>query len=529
MRFSTLRLPSTRVTPIGVIALVITACAPAPAETPADVEVDVIRPITLTENARMPESDRGLTDVQVESDRLVFLYTSPPERPLAVGDVVSGVKQGGYLRRITEIVSSTATRVEVLTAHAELVEFIADGHFRAQFHSRRDSSYRSEDGVGLATGSLRDGVPLLAPGVPLRGTCGTEFGLDVSPIFEADLDTDMDIDIGGGLLGLLRGRLQSARFIVDGEVEVGATVVSMGARTIECRWDLSSALAGVVPSWKWQTTFMVGPIPIVVTHTIEPGLGLALGGDAYSSTTTSTYSGRLALRAGIEYTEDAGWDAIWEPEADGTAGVTAREPGQLRLSASVMASVGYIAKLYDTVGVGLSIGPTLQGDFTVASDRCTWNAEARMGLDLNVSVPVTIPFFDTTLAAYSTRRTLAETTLVMETGVLPWCDSDGGVPMNDPCNEPSSSCESCNGRAGCGFCPATGECMSDSRRGECDSWRDSLSECIDCGGHTDCASCVGDAFCGWCASSGTCLTAPSGGGAPASCTAWNDDDVGACG
>lgn len=532
MRFSFL--PFTRLTPVGVIALFMSACTPAPADTsPSDVGVDVIRPITLTENARMPESDRGLTDVQIERDRLVFLYSSAPERALAVGDVVSGVKHGGYLRRITEIVSSTATRVEVATAPAELVEFIADGHFRARFRSGRDSSYQFDDGVGVATGELRDGVPLLVPGVPLSRSCGRDSNIDVSPIFEADLDTDMDIDIGGGLLGLLRGRLQSARFIVEGEIELGATIESSGARTIECRWDLSSSLPDAIPTWKWRTTFMVGSIPVVVTHTIEPGFGLALGGDAFSSKTTSRYSGRLALRAGIEYDQDTGWDAIWEPEANGTAGVTAREPGQLRLSASVTATVGYVAKLYDTLGVGLSIGPTLHGDFIVASDRCTWNAEARLGLDLNVSAPVTIPFFDYTLAAYSTRRTLAETTIATGSGMLPWCDGDGGVPMNDagldPCNEQGSSCEACNNRAGCGFCSTTNECMSDSRRETCDSWRDSLSECVDCSGHTDCASCVNDAFCGWCASSNTCLTAPSGGAMPASCSAWNYYDIDACG
>lgn len=531
MRPSTSRLPSSsRIVSIAALLLLVVAgCTPAPVDEPsAELDVDVIRPITLTDNARMPESDSGLMDVEIEQDRLVFLYSTPPERPLVVGDVVSGIKHGGYLRRVTEIVSSTATRVEVRTAPAELVEFIVDGHFRAQFHSRRDSSYQLEEGVGVATGALQDGVPLLIPGVDYGTLCGTEAGIDVTPIFEADLDTDIDIDIGG-LRGLLRGQLESARFIVDGELELGATIVTSGTRTLECRWDISSVLAGRVPSWKWTTAFTVGPIPIVINHAIEPGLGVSLRGDLYSGTTTSTYSGRVALRAGIQYTRDGGWDGIWEPEVEGTAGVTSRDPGQFALNASIMAAVGYTAKIYDTVGAGFSIGPTLHGDFTVGSDRCTWNAEARLGIDLNVSVPVTVPVFDITLAAYATRRTLAETTIAMGNGTLPWCGGDAGA--SDPCRDVGSTCDTCNGHAGCGFCGATSQCMSDSRRAECEAstWRDSRSECIDCARHSDCASCVGDAFCGWCASSSACLNAPSGGGAPVSCTAWNPNDLAACG
>ncbi len=74
----------------------------------------------------------------------------------------------------------------------------------------------------------------------------------------------------------------------------------------------------------------------------------------------------------------------------------------------------------------------------------------------------------------------------------------------DPC-EVHTECGACNDAIGCGFCAASGECMSDSRRATCEGdWQGSPSACVDCSALTACGACVANGFCGWCPGMG-CL------------------------
>src|SRR5689334_10125989 len=106
----------------------------APDPTPTDAgfsSVEVIRPIELTEQARQPENDPGLEDVEVFPDRLIFHLQASSTLSLEPGNVVSGVKGNGYLRKIRGVVQRTETLLEVTTDPAELVDLIADGAFKA--------------------------------------------------------------------------------------------------------------------------------------------------------------------------------------------------------------------------------------------------------------------------------------------------------------------------------------------------------------------------------------------------------------
>ncbi|MBX3247673.1 MAG: hypothetical protein KF901_10890 [Myxococcales bacterium] len=79
-----------------------------------------------------------------------------------------------------------------------------------------------------------------------------------------------------------------------------------------------------------------------------------------------------------------------------------------------------------------------------------------------------------------------------------------GVDAEDPCSA-HTDCGSCNRAVGCGFCGATGECVSDSQRATCGGdWRGSPSSCVDCAALTECGACVANGFCGWCPGMG-CL------------------------
>jgi hypothetical protein len=227
--------------------------------------------------------------------------------------------------------------------------------------------------------------------------------------------------------------------------------------------------------------------------------------------------------------------------------LTASERGTLGVSVEASGGVEYFAKLFDTAGPGIGLGPSLGGEFTVTTDLCEWNAEATGGLNADIKAKLDIPVFDHTLAEWNQSYTLLGGTIAEASGTFPWCEDsavpmdDGGMPpppvdagpggdagpgsdsgTADPCSAVGDTCQACNDTPGCGFCESTGECMSDSRMGSCPSteWRDSLSECEVCTGYGSCGACLGDAFCGWCASSGRCMTARSGGSPPEPCGDW---------
>jgi hypothetical protein len=229
---------------MSLLALVLAFAGCTPSEPaapePPETEVEILRPIELTQNALLPESDARLMDVEIYPDRLVFIYSSAPAQPPTVDHVVSGILHGGYLRRITGVIANSGTRIEVATVPAELTELIGDGHFRVLFHPRDgEASFRVVDGAGVATGALEGGWSLLTPEIR-NISCGGGAGgeINVRPTFDMDVDAEIDIDIEWSTRWLVvpRGELARAIFVLDGQVEAGATIETSGNRSMAaCR------------------------------------------------------------------------------------------------------------------------------------------------------------------------------------------------------------------------------------------------------------------------------------------------------
>ncbi|MEQ8457014.1 MAG: hypothetical protein RLO52_26245 [Sandaracinaceae bacterium] len=526
----------------------LTSCTPGssgpPAEDDPEVEVEILREIQLTQNARLPESrDGSLVDVEVFEDRLVFIYEGTPKLALESGHVVSGVLHGGYLRRLVERRELSPERIEWTTEHAELGELIGDGHFIVHMRpGDGDDSFvlRTGDGdVGASTEPLDSGWSLLTPEVRNISCGGGRTGtVTFDPRFDMDADADIEIDLrwSFGRFYIPRGELHYARFELMGSIAPGITIETSESTAVSCAWSLTSFLRerGVgVPKREWVTTFPVGPVPVAVTHTIEPSFDITVGGSVETGASTMSADVTLGFRAGAVYDREGGWRGIWDPQRSGSVSLTASEPGTLTVTAGAGGAVGYLAKLYDTAGPGVSLGPSMTGNFRVLPDRCTWEADASAGLGVTVRAKLDIPAFDYTLAEYSHSENLVSAQIAMSMGTFPWCEDggtpDGGMPMgdgggpSDPCEAAGATCQTCNETAGCGFCATTGTCMSDARATECGSdldWQDGPSECEPCTGYGSCGACVGDAFCGWCASAGRCMTAESGGAPPEPCDDW---------
>ncbi len=542
-----------------LLAAVASACTPGRA-TPGvlpETRVEILRELRLTENALLPESDGHLVDVEIYADRLAFLYDGPPGAALAEGQVVSGVRHGGYHRRITAVRtpvedSDGRIRVEVTTVPAELGELILDGHFIVHMRPREGAFVEVGD-VGGAMAPLEGGFSLLPVDLGGNVECAASGSttVDFAPRFELDADADVEIDLRVGLGPWLvpRGELHYARFELMGAVAPGITIETSDSVGVSCSWDLVAALEdrGVpIPKREWVTTFAVGPVPVIITHTIEPSLAIEASGSVETGATTMSADATIGFRTGAEYTRDAGWRTIWVPRREGNVSLTPEEPGTLSVTAGVRGGVGYLAKLYDVAGPGIALSPGIAGTFE--ADGCEWSADLTAGLDLDLNARLDIPAFDYTLAEYTATQSLLEATIAEASGTFPIAAcmdggvpdpdggtiaADGGVPMPGDAGPPrdagptgacgaAAGCQACNEITGCGYCESTGECMNDAQRGACPggttAWKDGLAECRDCSSAGDCASCLGDAFCGWCGGGGGCMTAEVGGAAPDACT-----------
>lgn len=553
----------------AAVAALAAGCSPGrsgPERTirPPTTEVEVLREIQLTEQARLPEQDASLVDVEIGEDFLVFVYNREiTEIPFAVGNVVSGILHGGYLRRIVALAQESPTRIRATTEHAELGELIGDGHFRVRFHPGDGTGEYAlpDDDLGVSIEELSSGWSVFGNSEDNRFSCGTGEGGSVSirPRFDIDLGMEVDVDIRWSTrwgIPPVRGELEYAIFALTGAVEAGLSVNTTSNVSTMCSYNVMEEIrrrTGRQIKREWVTTFTVGPVPVALTHTIEPEAQIGIGVQIETGNTTAGANGRVRARVGTEYTRETGWRTIWEPSRSAGTVLNTAQPGTLSIMGQFQAGVGYSCRIYDAAGPGFSFGPQITATFSSSPPYCTWSADVKGALNVTGRVDAQIPVIDYKLAEYMISGSIAESTWFETRGNFPWC-RDGGMPDGaapggdggtardggtsaggdagppDPCESAGNTCQACNARAGCGFCTATGRCMRDSRRIECDAsaWQDSPSECEICDGHADCRSCVEDAFCGWCFSTGTCMTANSGGTPPVPCADWNYGGIFMC-
>ncbi len=112
------------------------------------------------------------------------------------------------------------------------------------------------------------------------------------------------------------------------------------------------------------------------------------------------------------------------------------------------------------------------------------------------------------------------------------CDSSlscsgGRCIMLDPqCS--FTTCGTCTGPAGCGWCESSGRCMAGNTAGPsgttCADWIWASDHCPEaCTVRTSCSSCTSLFACGWCAETASCTRGTLGGPITGSCGDWVGD------
>ncbi|WP_433928328.1 hypothetical protein AB3662_33900 [Sorangium cellulosum] len=368
------------------------------AELPAPGDVDVVRPLKLSERARVPEKEPGFVAAELGDHELVITHDGSLP-PFAAGDVLGGTAGGGYLARVVRVRALDAARVALETTPADLTEFITEGHFHVHYDAReyaraldehvaRARDLGDEDGEQIASQAealkISSGASLKLlelSSASLPASCGvTAHGAAVLDV-TAELSPVLDFEVHVGPRGKLNPvpELKQLRFVASGKLDVSAKLHGAGTVTGRCAVDLLE-LAGGVPSLPLPTlTFWVGPVPVVVTTNVVPTATADLALSFTAAEIAAEAQTTAELEAGVDYRDET-WSTIWEPScsASGTASIGA--PGAITASGKVSAGAELRARLYGVLGPNVGVQAYVRVAAETAPPYCSYDARVDGGV-----------------------------------------------------------------------------------------------------------------------------------------------------
>ncbi|XYH94762.1 hypothetical protein ACMHYB_44125 [Sorangium sp. So ce1128] len=396
------RLMSVALLALGAPGLASCAVEPSDAadhaELPAPGDVDVVRPIELSERARVPEKEPGFVAAELGAHEIIITHDGSLT-PFAAGDVLGGTAGGGYLVRVVRVRALDDARVALETTPAYLTEFITEGHFHVHYDAREYARAIDEhlahvrelgeengeqiasqaEALKVSSGASMKLLDLSSASLP--ASCGiTAHGaaaLDVT----AELSPALDLEVHVGPRGKLNPvpELKQLRFVASGKLDVSARLHGAGTVTGSCTVDLLE-LAGGVPSLPLPTlTFWVGPVPVVVTTEVVPRAKADLALSFTAAEVAAEAQTTAELEAGVEYTNET-WSTIWEPScaASGTASIGA--PGAITASGKVSAGAELRARLYGILGPNVGVQAYARVTAETAPPYCSYDARVDGGV-----------------------------------------------------------------------------------------------------------------------------------------------------
>lgn len=343
---------------------------PPPNVTEEHPEVIINEPLVLHPNARLPEDDTALTSVDVLADRVVIGYTGTPMIPIAVGNVIGGHRDGGYLRRVTAVNDMGDGRIEYITVDASLQEALSAGDFEIRWVGGDAVPPGGEGDVLADPQAVR--FALGGQGAAANNWCNAAGGgsIEVLPTLTSSVSPNYRIRMSPEF---------SATVTLNGSVTAGVTVNASANGTVNCAANLGTILSPSqldAISWHSTRSLRLGSFFTVdIEQRIQPFADLSVNGNINTGRTTATISGQASLRAGFEYA--GGFNGIWEPRFRTTGNFTALEGGAAHLDATVRAGITYQITL-GAFGVGVRgearLGAEVGG--TADVNTCDWTLNA---------------------------------------------------------------------------------------------------------------------------------------------------------
>jgi hypothetical protein len=360
---------------------------------------EIERPITLTQQALLPEALPDFVRAQVDEDALTLQFSGPSASAIKVGSVLAGHAQGGYLRRVVAVELTSDGRVRASTVEAALTELVADGHFRV-----------------TAAKAPADQVQKLLIAQPKALPCTLEATgevVDITPSYSFDPELDLEVDIALDPATHLPV-LHVARAAVHGELTMSATLGVKGKVHGHCSADLLAALEPV----SWSTNIALGLLPVTIRHHLGPSLVVALdllleGG------LTGTASVTVSLDAAVEYGCGGFRPVAWDAAV--TGGFDVQPTARGTLTASLTPSIGYDLELLGVASASLGVRADLVGKAQADAVACTWDARLDASVTAYAHAHLDIPIVGSSLLDLDEERTLWSSTLAQDMGTLPFC------------------------------------------------------------------------------------------------------------
>lgn len=393
----------------------------------------MIEPIQLTEKARIPQNDPAYQSVEVFKDRLVLHYKRAPTIALAAGHVIAGGDEVGYLRRIVSVSATNATTLELKTETATLGELIFKGHFRVTQEPAASGWENAGGDINSRCYPLgENSYSLFKEGddLPCKVAAGRTLKLTPELVLTPKLIFEVDFDPG---YLLVDGELVYAKFALEGSLDAGAEVETKGELTATCEADVINWLRDksdndqLFKSWLPAIKFAIGPVPVVISHYLEPIFKATLQAKLNGVNVTGSGKVHLGVGAGVEYANGK-WAPLWKTERSGKLDFSfGDDTFEFSLSSGLSVGVAYTALIYSTAGpkLGLVLGATLTG--TVAPLTCKWKADLTGGVDLEYGAELQVPVLDKKIWDVSGKVSLYSTKILETEGPLLSSCKDGGV------------------------------------------------------------------------------------------------------
>ena len=317
------------------------------------------------------------------------------------GDILVSDQGEGILKRITSV-ESDADIVTAGVEQAALVDAIERGSFsetlnfenaspNLQVDSSRWKATYTANGVTPKSGVL---------GIELEDVLFDEQGFEVA-FTDGNASFSPEVDLSASIVD---NSIEDLRFVTSGEMVFDLELEARAFGSVSEEKEITLAKFSA-PAY----TFLVGPVPVVITQDIEFVGGVEVSYEQEGIIETGLQSSR-SITLGADYSE-SNWSPVinHDPNLEST-GFSWDAVASTEAKAYVKPEIS--TRLYSVAGPLINFGPHARAGLEVSTD--SWGWETHAGVD--ASFGGTVEILDYSLARYEHTFNIAEVGLESDSG-----------------------------------------------------------------------------------------------------------------
>jgi hypothetical protein len=397
----------------------------AGATLPIKFRIEGDRPLVIDPSEMALLSDE--TERAAGVYRFEVLTGSVPE--IAIGDILVGVDEGGFLRRVAGV-SASGNLITAQTSQAALADIVVSGGFEGSLALEHGEGFDANQQEALVWGPARD----------IRAVDGVSGSASRLILDNLDLCTDLVAGVcpPGVSLTVSGGRIE-----FEPAVDFGADLgffeleefhaIATGALTLDASLALDATAAfeaegeKVIREVAWPFVYWIPaplplgiPIPVVGAVHLSFVAGFTAQAEVNATIESAGFISNHVVQVGARY-EDEAWSSVFELDESFEA-VPASWDAEASASARFYVRPELRVVFYSAAGPFIGIEPSLSGVGDASPDNCRLRVVGALDADLGFRVQV----LDYELADYS-----ADLIGIEELLVDLACDGNGGGTGGD--------------------------------------------------------------------------------------------------